>query len=377
MSLFSRAIAGAAEAGSRVLNKFIDDDIIKSRAQVLADIQRTSAVQTDADLDAQRNAPERLARDRAAKVDDIRAVGTAQNEVSLSGKRAEATDTELTAGLVGRAKATAQAGADVQFDAQKRALTELGGLEVELAGKKARATAEATYSTQAKYREKPAGSLSPAEKMGQIEDAIGRPLKQEEKEALAGLGKTGTDPLKKIVEDATSKALETGTIQPEQAGEYASKIRQGFTNVAIASQMGPVVTKARQGNDIGSLVDELKQQGFSVDQIKGFGITDQEMKGQTKKVGDKRAPSEPEPTNALPGTPNRGQLMDRAEQLAAERRAAKPAPQDRSGDALRQEAAALTIEDIRSMAPDEAQRAYSRFQGVLQGDLLTALRRRM
>lgn len=42
-SAFGRALAGAGEAGAKISNKYIDEDLAKQRAQAFADIQRTNA----------------------------------------------------------------------------------------------------------------------------------------------------------------------------------------------------------------------------------------------------------------------------------------------------------------------------------------------
>lgn len=312
MSLFTQALAGAADAGSKVLNKYLDDEILRNRQQAFLDMQRQSASLARQDEDSFKNDPTRIERDRANKVADATAVGAATNQVRLEGDRAlatdegitagqvarttrvadanadaalrarrnEASDATITAGLVDRAKQTEQAGADVRLDAQKRALTELGGLEVDLAGRKADAMAKA----QAKYREKPQGTPTPAEKLSQIRDALGRELTAQEKEALLGLAKAdGNSGIGKLVNEATQKALEGGLIKPEEAGNYADKIKSSFVGVQVQAQMAPVVSKARKAGDMATLVTELTQQGFSPDQITGFGVTPDEFKAATAK----------------------------------------------------------------------------------------------
>jgi hypothetical protein len=286
VSLFTNALAGAADAGSKVLNKYLDDEILRNRAQVMAGIQRTSAVQTEKDLTEYRQSPEVVDRGIANDVRRTNEVGDAQNSVALRGKRNEASDQTITAGLVDRGRQVAQADADVRLDAQRRALTELGGLETKLAGDKADAVAKA----QAKYREKPQHAPTPAEKLAQIKDALGRDLSPQEKEALLGLTKDeGNNAFAKMVNDATQKALEGGLVKPEESGQYADKIRRSFEAVQVLAVMSPRITNARKDGEIAKAVEELRGLGYGDDQMRAFGISPEELKAIKPKAQPRAA----------------------------------------------------------------------------------------
>ena len=312
MSLFTQALAGAGSAAADLSNRYIDDEILRNRQQAFLDMQRRNTQQTREDDYAFRNDPTRVANDRNRQVEDItavegargkvaldakraevtdqgitqgmaareRAVGQVRNDVAVEGARAMETDEGITAGRVGRAKAVAQAESDVRIESQRRALTELGGLEASVAGQKADAIAKA----QAKYREPSQKNLTPAEQITQLEDALGRKLTPDEREAKLGLSKVdGSAVLQKMATEAAGKAVEAGTIKPEEAGVFASRIMSGFKNEQISRTMAPIVSKARAKNDVPSLIAELSGQGFSREQMLGFGISAEELKSAESK----------------------------------------------------------------------------------------------
>jgi hypothetical protein len=137
MSLLGMAAAGAAAAGMRTTEKYIDEGLAQQRAQMMADLQLESAKR----LDQYQNDPTRRAglRDQAAL--DAGATADATNAAALRGKKAEVADTELTAGMAGRESlltrarakadqdATTEAGSNPAFLKAKRALAMAGHVE--------------------------------------------------------------------------------------------------------------------------------------------------------------------------------------------------------------------------------------------------------
>ena len=131
MSLFTMALGGAAAGASRTLDKYIDEDIAKARAQMMADLTRKNAglIRQDDAAFADQRAPIL----RQQRVDDETAIGDVRNQTALRGdinraqspellaaeskradavaasalraKKAEASDAELTAATVLREKA--------------------------------------------------------------------------------------------------------------------------------------------------------------------------------------------------------------------------------------------------------------------------------
>jgi len=116
-STFGRALAGVGEAGASIAQKYIDDEILRNRAQAMADIQRNSAVQQTKDIDAYQNDPTRRDALRGEATKDQEATEAAR----LRGDINRATNSELTEAETKRAaalaKASAQAAADVNRDA--------------------------------------------------------------------------------------------------------------------------------------------------------------------------------------------------------------------------------------------------------------------
>lgn len=112
MSLFGRALAGIGEGAENIANKYIDEDLATQRAQAIADIQRTSSLQTMQATDAYNNSPERQAMLTANAVATQNALGTAKNATDLTGAINTATNPDLTAALAAREAAAAKAKAD-------------------------------------------------------------------------------------------------------------------------------------------------------------------------------------------------------------------------------------------------------------------------
>lgn len=86
---WGRVVAGAVGAGAGALtslaSRYIDEELMQQRAQALADIQRENSLRTERELDAQRNTPERLARDREKARQDLLATDRATRESFIEG----------------------------------------------------------------------------------------------------------------------------------------------------------------------------------------------------------------------------------------------------------------------------------------------------
>ncbi len=96
MSLFGRALAGAGQGASEIANKYIDAEIANSRAQVLADIQRTSTVQTHQQLDQYDMGDARQAKIRSNAAAGIVSTAAATDTARL----ATASNAPLTAATI-------------------------------------------------------------------------------------------------------------------------------------------------------------------------------------------------------------------------------------------------------------------------------------
>lgn len=111
-SLMGRAIAGAGEAAVDIGNKYLDQQLQQQKAQALAELNRSYAIQTEKDLDAVRNDPARRERMRTESGKDAAATAAAELEASAT----RANDPRIRQGAIDTATATAKAQSDVQRD---------------------------------------------------------------------------------------------------------------------------------------------------------------------------------------------------------------------------------------------------------------------
>lgn len=81
----SRFAGGVGGAAASIASKYMDEELAAQRAQTFADIQRESSLRTDRELDSQRNAPERLARDRENARQGVLAKASAEREAVTAG----------------------------------------------------------------------------------------------------------------------------------------------------------------------------------------------------------------------------------------------------------------------------------------------------
>ena len=153
MSLMGRLVGGAAQAGAAISMRYVDDQIATQRAQMLADLQRTTAGRIREDDDAYRNDPTRVQRDRERRAGDIEAEGVTRRGV----EKAELGDADLQAARRGKADSDA----DAEIKRKLAAGEALLPYEVKRAGLIADANAKAT----AKYREPKEGANDPFVKL--------------------------------------------------------------------------------------------------------------------------------------------------------------------------------------------------------------------
>lgn len=213
MSLFKRALGGAASAGVAITNKYIDEQLASSRAKMLSDLQFEQTKR----LDDYNLSPERQGRITAAEAERERKVGTARNETALAGKRAEAGDKELTQAQIDRANTTLQG---------------TMGAEAERSGM----IAEANAKAGAKYRQQPTGSDDPFAK-----------LPAAVKVAYAGIQKQADQ-----INAAIVKAQADGMWEPEKNKAQADlMIRLRVLNDEAESLIKPHLPKqpGEQDND--------------------------------------------------------------------------------------------------------------------------------
>lgn len=285
----SRFAGGVGGAAASIASKYMDEELAAQRAQTFADIQRESSLRSERELDAQRNAPERLARDRenarqgvlakasaeregvVAGVNDPAYQGAKDQETLMETRRRVKAENDLVEGTKG-AKLRAEEErirALLPFEKEKEAaLARIRGDEQIRAASAIGANAE----------KRAAAANSFGRKLHEIEDFMGRKLTEEERLVLVGIQKKGNDDgLTKLATEAASKMVESGQIKPEEAGPFANRMLQGFEAVRVGAQVESQMGKARSEGKLGEAVKELQAKGLGDDQIKAY-LTEAEAK---------------------------------------------------------------------------------------------------
>lgn len=120
MSVLASAIrgglAGLGAGAAGIANKYIDEEIATQRAQMLADIQRNSAVQQTKDIDAYTNDPSRRERLRAEESKDL----DARNAATLRGRVSEETNPDLRQARIDNEVAFLNGTTDARIAAQNK-----------------------------------------------------------------------------------------------------------------------------------------------------------------------------------------------------------------------------------------------------------------
>lgn len=216
MSIFGRLVGGAAQAGAQIANKYIDDQIATQRAQMLAELQRTTAGQIREDDDAFRNDPTRVQRDRDRRTADIEADG----KVRRQQKVADLTDPDLVTAESTKAERDAA-------DARRRRVDDITATTPAEVNR-ASLLAEAHAKMGAKYREPRAGGADPFEK-----------LPAAVKVAYAGLQKQADQ-----INAAMVKAQADGMWEPEKNKAQADlMVRLRATQDKAAALLDPHLPK--------------------------------------------------------------------------------------------------------------------------------------
>lgn len=105
-----------------------------------------------------------------------------------------------------------------------------------------------------------------AQKVAEIEGVIGRPLSQQEREGLAGLGKKD-DGMAKWMRGLVDEDIKAGNITADKAPERLQQIENGFRMLDQDSAIGSAVQQARQDGKAVEAAEELRSKGFSDEQL--------------------------------------------------------------------------------------------------------------
>jgi hypothetical protein len=208
MSIFARALSGAAQGVAQVTNKWIDEELTQQRAQFMAELQRSnaSAMRGDQAAFEDQRAPVRLAQEQARAL----AMGQTAAEVET----ANLSNPELNAARRTRADEDTSAATQREIDAavKKASDPNLTRLEREAAQRKLedlqkeqriKGNEAIRVSNATRQRE---GGPDVMAKVAQIEKVLGRPLNEQERLAMVGLASKPKDtPLGEETVETTSK----------------------------------------------------------------------------------------------------------------------------------------------------------------------------
>ena len=279
MSLFKRALGAVGAAGAAVTNKYIDEQLAQQRAEFMANLQRTTAGNIRQDDAAFRDQRAPIERENARQ--DILTRGAATRESETA-----AMNDPL---YQGARRATADADADAEIQRKLRAGEALLPFEQK--------RAEALARTEAKFRQ-PAGGgkQSMTDKIAEMEAAIGRKLTQQEREAIAGLGsKPANDPTKQALDAVLDKYKASGSeMTPDAVGQELSAIVRSLRVAPMEQAIQAGLQRARSEGKEAEAIAELRQAGFSDQQLIAAGVTQDQLKA------------------AAAPAPQRGSLFNRA-----------------------------------------------------------------
>lgn len=265
MSALMSFVHGAAKAGSEHLNRYITEEIAMQRAEAMAELQRRTANnirQDDATFRDQRAPIER----KRAQDDALAAASTADqiefgrldpnSALSIAKAAAaerQAADARRRLGDDIRELSPLKAEAEGQLaTARETAQTAAMEARLPMEVKRAAQLAEAQARASAKYRDRP---QTAAEKLDGIEKALGRPLKQEEREAFV-LGQRGGeyDTVKitdeKLNPDGTTTKTERTERRRPGAEQPAQKDPRAVAAEAVAAGKGPDLVKRMESQGL-------------------------------------------------------------------------------------------------------------------------------
>jgi hypothetical protein len=272
----SRFAGGVGGAAASIASKYMDEELAAQRAQTFADIQRESSLRTDRELDSQRNAPERLARDRENARQGVLARASAEREGVVAGQSDAAYQGALDQNTLMDARRRARGEVELiegtkgaKLTAEQERIKALTPLEI------AREKALTDIRTNGQIRVQEAGAASAQRrasigaKLEEMEQFLGRKLTEDERLTLIGVSKKGggEDWMVKLASEAAGKALEAQHIKPEEVGAYTAKVMQGFGAIRLVGQVQTGLSQARKDGKLGEAVNELRAAGLSMETI--------------------------------------------------------------------------------------------------------------
>ena len=319
MGLLSAAFLQGAGQGLNVLGQGMlrgierDDEqaMWEKRTKLLAEIQRDMAKTQRKDAFEFENSPETV----SASIQTATTKAEAAGEVSRKQGLLNMTDPALREAQKTNADEDAAAAAQRRIDAALMELRnpELSAEQEKVAQRKldqAKAeykamtplmversaqTADAAAKAAAKYRDdKP----TMASKIAEIEGVVGRPLSQQEREALAGLGKTDNG-MDKWIRGLVDEDIKAGNITADKAPERLQQIKNGFRALEQDGAIASAVSQARKDGKASEAAAELREKGFSDEMLSKWFTKDELKKDEKQKIGGMLGRRSPSPLGTM------------------------------------------------------------------------------
>lgn len=304
MGLLSAAFLQGAGQGLNVLGQGMlrgieredEQEMWEKRTKLLAEIQRENAKTQRKDAFDFENSPETVGasiKTATAKAEAAGEVSRKQGLLNMTDpalreaqrtnadedaaaqvrRRIEAATAELNdPGLTAAQEAAAKRKLE-QAKEEYKAMTPL------VADRAAR-SADASAKAAAKYRDdKPtlAGRIS------EIESVVGRPLSQQEREAMAGLGKTDNG-MDKWIRGLVDEDIKAGNITADKAPERLQQIKNGFRALEQDGAIASAVAQARKDGKAAEAAAELREKGFSDEMLSKWFTKDELKTGKEDKT---------------------------------------------------------------------------------------------
>lgn len=288
MGMLTGAFLQGAGQGLNVLGQSMQRDLDRQdeqsmwerRTQLLGEIQRENATVQREDQAAfeDKRFPVRL--------DQERQTTTARGEAQTAVEVARATNPELIAAQDEAARKATQRDIDALVQkannpdltaAERRAaLTKLEDLkaEVKIRGDGAIRVANAT-------RVPKEGAKSVSDQLAEKEKALGRPLTTAEREALVLGAKAdnGNQALRvKQAEEAATKAIETGSLKPEDRAKFVRAQLDSYGEFEARAQTDELLRTERSAGNVARFIDSMRKQGADDAALLKLGVTKAELK---------------------------------------------------------------------------------------------------
>lgn len=381
---WGRVVAGAIGAGAgaaaQLASKYIDDEILRQRQQAMLDMQRESGLRTERELDAQRNAPDRLERDRETARQGVLSKAQAEREAISAGVNDDEYQGALERGSLLETRRRIKAEneliegtAGTKLDAERTRRLVLDPMDLGKAQALADIQANAsirvnTATEEARERRAEAGRVGPDGKAIKMSEAGKLQLQDINKQ---------DEQLTKTINDAVAG----GTLQ--QSADNPAWVHLQRQKQALQVQKLRVYAREGLINGADDAADLIRS-GASPQELQASVQQAKMIGGEYAETFAKAVAAAPKPA-AVPTSDSQGgtpakrpqseaslQLMERRrafQEKEAAREAAKEAEREAGRQAIAAEARQLTLDQINNMTPGQALMALNRYGPYLEPEV--------